>query len=104
MDQAMQLEIRVSRKAWLALALLALMSGLVWAGIWQYTPDGKLHVTVYDVGQGDAIFLRTPTGVRVLVDGGPDQEVLKKVGEELPFFDRRIDLVVLTHPHADHIA
>jgi len=100
----MQLEIRVSRKAWLALALLALMSGLVWAGIWQYTPDGKLHVTVYDVGQGDAIFLRTPTGVRVLVDGGPDQEVLKKVGEELPFFDRRIDLVVLTHPHADHIA
>jgi len=58
---------------------------------------------VFDVGQGDAIFVRTPGHYDILIDGGPDNEVVYKLGEYLPFYDREIDLMVLTHPHADHV-
>lgn len=66
-------------------------------------PDGKLHICVLDVGQGDAILIRTPLGKNIVVDGGPENTVLQKLGEHLGFFDRTIDLVILTHPHSDHI-
>jgi competence protein ComEC len=68
-------------------------------------PDGHLHLTVLDIGQGDAILVETPTGATMLVDGGPDPELtLRRLGANLPFFARRIDLLVLTHPHQDHVA
>lgn len=60
-------------------------------------------VDILDVGQGDAILLTTAEGNRILVDGGPGLKVLEELGEIMPFFWNRIDLVVLTHPHADHI-
>ena len=75
-------------------------------GIWSVSfrlPDSKLHVKVLSVGQGDSIFIRTPSGYKILVDGGPDDKVLPLLGEELPFYDRTLDLVVATHPQADHI-
>lgn len=65
--------------------------------------DGQLHVYFLDVGQGDAIFIKTPAGRQILVDGGPDGTVLRRLGEVMPFYDRSIDLVVLTHPDADHL-
>ncbi|MDD5040372.1 MAG: MBL fold metallo-hydrolase [Patescibacteria group bacterium] len=61
-----------------------------------------LRVTFFDVGQGDSIFVQTPSGDSILVDGGPDAGVLPKIGNALPFYDHTIDLVVLTHEHADH--
>jgi competence protein ComEC len=65
---------------------------------------GKLHVTFLDVGQGDAIFIRTPSGKQVLIDGGPsDTALLSQLGRRMPFWDRSIDLVLLTHPEADHV-
>ena len=66
-------------------------------------PHGRLVVDFLDVRQGDSILLSLPTGERVLVDGGPEQKVLEELGEVMPFLDRRIDLMVLTHPHADHV-
>ena len=75
-------------------------------GIWSVSfrlPDSKLHVKVLSVGQGDSIFIRTPSGYKILVDGGPDDKVLPLLGEELPFYDKSLDLVVATHPQADHI-
>src|ERR1035437_4233760 len=65
--------------------------------------DGKLHLVVCDVGQGDAIFVRTPNGSDVLIDGGPDDSVLNCLSKHMPFWDRTIELMVLTHPHADHL-
>ena len=65
--------------------------------------DGKLHVVFCDVGQGDAIFIKTPTGSKILIDGGPDESVLKCLSKHMLFFDRKIDVVMLTHPHADHL-
>ncbi len=60
-------------------------------------------ITVLDVGQGDAILLRLPHSQEVLIDGGPDASVHEKLGKHLPFLDRSIDMVILTHPDGDHI-
>lgn len=65
--------------------------------------DGRLKIYFLDVGQGDAIFIESPTGNQVLVDGGPDSQVVAELASVMPFDDRSIDLVVLTHPDADHI-
>lgn len=62
-----------------------------------------LKVYFFDVGQGDSIFIKTPEGKDILIDGGPDSTVLEKLAEVMPFWDRYIDIVVLTHPHQDHI-
>ncbi len=67
-------------------------------------PDDNLHVSFLDVGQGDAILIQTPAHQDILVDGGPDpRELNLELGRKMPFWDRTIDLVVLTHPHADHL-
>lgn len=66
-------------------------------------PDGKLHIIFCDVGQGDAAYIRFPDGRDMLVDGGPNNKVLGCLGKHMPFWDRTIDLVVLTHPEKDHM-
>ena len=71
-------------------------------GIWQFLPDGRLHIVFCDVGQGDAIYLRMPNQADVLVDGGPDNSVLSCLGKYMPFYDHTLDMVVLTHPQKDH--
>jgi len=68
-------------------------------------PDGRLHVVVLDIGQGDAILLQGPNGGRALVDGGPDPDrLISLLDQRIPAWDRRLDMVVLTHPHEDHVA
>jgi competence protein ComEC len=86
-----------------ALSGLILLNLTAWLAIMQL-PDGKLHVTFLDVGQGDAILIETPTGAQILIDGGPDGSILlSELGRQIPFWDRSLDLVVLTHPDADHL-
>jgi len=67
-------------------------------------PDGKLHLVFCDVGQGDAAYIRTPSNADLLIDGGPDDKVLSCLGRHMPFYDRTIDVVVLSHPQKDHIS
>jgi competence protein ComEC len=68
-------------------------------------PDGRLHLLMLDVGQGDALLVRTPSGASLLVDGGPDPDLaVRRLGLALPFWDRSLDAVLLTHPHEDHVA
>ncbi|MCX6745317.1 MAG: ComEC/Rec2 family competence protein, partial [Candidatus Parcubacteria bacterium] len=64
----------------------------------------KLEVDFLDVGQGDAILIKTPYEQNILIDGGPSSKVLSELGKNLAFFDKKIDLVILTHPHSDHVA
>lgn len=74
---------------------------------WQYSSaagSGELQVVFFDIGQGDAIFINTPYDQQILIDGGPDDTVLQKLGEYMPFYDRDLDLIILTHPHADHVS
>jgi competence protein ComEC len=67
-------------------------------------PDDKLRVSFLDVGQGDAILIQKGNQ-QVLVDGGPSPQALTlELGDRMPFWDRTIELVVLTHPHSDHLA
>lgn len=70
--------------------------------IWQI-PDENFHAYFLNVGQGDSILIKTPENHQILVDGGPKNYVFQELDRVMPFFDKTIDLVVLTHPHADHI-
>jgi competence protein ComEC len=62
-----------------------------------------LVVHFLDVGQGDGILMQTPARHTILIDGGPDNTVLTRLGETMPWWNRTIDLLVLTHPDADHV-
>lgn len=64
----------------------------------------ELRVSYLNVGQGDAILIQGPTGVDLLVDGGRDRSVLRELPKEMGILDRSIDVVVATHPDADHIS
>lgn len=67
-------------------------------------PDDKLHVSFLDVGEGDAVLISKGSR-QVLVDGGPSPQAISlELGEKMPYWDRTIDLLVLTHPHNDHMA
>ena len=66
-------------------------------------PRGTVRVSFLDVGQGDSIYIRTPDDYFILVDGGPSVSILEELAEVVPRYNRRIDLILITHPHADHI-
>ncbi|MFH1537291.1 MAG: MBL fold metallo-hydrolase [Patescibacteria group bacterium] len=63
-----------------------------------------LEIYYFDVGQGDAVLIRTPENQDILIDSGPDDKIVYHLGNTLPFWDRDIELLILTHPHEDHVA
>ena len=71
---------------------------------WQNNPGNDLEIIFLNVGQGDAILIKTPDDQQILVDGGPDKRVINELSNNMPFYDHDLDLVILTHPHADHVA
>ncbi|HYX10809.1 MAG TPA: ComEC/Rec2 family competence protein [Candidatus Acidoferrum sp.] len=86
-----------------ALALVIAVGGLGLAAA--HRADGTTRITVLDVGQGDSILVEGGRGGRMLIDGGPDPDrLLVELDRRLPPWDRRIDILVLTHPHEDHVA
>ncbi len=68
-----------------------------------HTTNQHLVVRFLDVGQGDAIHIQTPDGYEMLIDGGATSQVLRQLAEDRNFFDKRIDILVATHPDMDHI-
>ncbi len=66
-------------------------------------PDGKNHLYFFDVGQGDSALFVTEENHQILVDGGQDSSLMESLSQVVPFFDRSLDLVILSHPHADHM-
>jgi competence protein ComEC len=88
----------------LLLGGMAAVALLVWL-VALSLPDGRLHVAFLDVGQGDAILVTLPDGQRLLVDGGPSAVQLNwRLGQQMPFWERTLALVVNTHPDTDHLA
>jgi len=75
---------------------------LLWVAVGEAN-NQNLRVTFLNVGQGDAILIRTPTQENILIDGGPDDSVITELGKNLPLWDRELDLVIATHHDADHI-
>mgnify|MGYP001585620320 CR=1 FL=1 len=80
--------------------LLVLILFAVWVAVFSL-PDQNLHLVACDVGQGDAI-LATYGNIQILTDGGANNKVLDCLGRHMPFWDRTIELVILTHPDRDH--
>ncbi|MDP3982642.1 MAG: MBL fold metallo-hydrolase [bacterium] len=67
------------------------------------SPNNEARIIFCDVGQGDGIYLDLPNNVDVVIDGGPNNKILECLGKYMPFWDREIEIVVLTHPQADHL-
>lgn len=87
--------------------LFLLISSAVLIGLFFYQTiefsDKKLHLVFCDIGQGDAIYIRTPDGDDILIDGGPNEKVLDCLASNMPIWDRKIEAIYLTHPDADHL-
>ncbi|MFH1584948.1 MAG: ComEC/Rec2 family competence protein [Patescibacteria group bacterium] len=82
-----------------------LLLGAAAFSLWGEIADRQyLQVHFLDMGQGDAILIQTPQGHDILIDGGPDEKVLEKLGKEMAPWNRDIELMVLTHGEADHIS
>lgn len=98
-------------KNWFQLTLLYIVIAssvaLAWMAYEQVpTTAGEMAPLVLaflDVGQGDAIFIQSPTGTQVLIDGGINRDVLAELALVMPFFDHSLDVVIATHPDKDHI-
>lgn len=86
--------------------LIGFLSVALAIGLWVYQlgkySDGLLHVVFCDVGQGDAVLIRGPSGKTILFDAGPGDKVLSCLNDHMPFWDRVLSLVIVSHPHADH--
>lgn len=95
---------RVPYPALVLLALVLAVANLAaFAFLFRPEPPPRLTVSFLDVGQGDAILVEGPTGIQMLVDGGKDRSVLRRLPGVMGPLDRTIDIVVATHPDADHI-
>lgn len=87
---------------WLLLPLLVI--AVLICSVAFTMPDDELHVSFLDVGEGDAILVQKGNQ-QILIDGGPGpQAVNTELGGQMPFWDKTIDMVVLTHPHNDHLS
>lgn len=83
------------------LFVLALITATIWS-VYFSQPDEKLNIYFFDVGQGDAELIQKANW-QILVDGGPDDIVIERISNVMPIDDRKIETIIITHPHADHI-
>jgi competence protein ComEC len=79
--------------------ILVLIAISVWFAA--FSVDNKLHIVACNVGQGDAILIQK-NPIQILIDGGPNKSVLDCLGKHIPFWDRKIELVISTHADKDH--
>lgn len=91
------------RVPWILLIVLGLSSFCIVYIAIREDRSGLLTVSFLDIGQGDAIFIDAPNGNQMLLDGGPGQIVVRKLGEAMPFYDRSIDVLMASHADQDHI-
>lgn len=98
------MEFKSHKKIYLGLGVLALLGVAGWFFLgWLKTYQQTTYVTFLNVGQGDAILISEGSN-QILIDGGRNgQELLSKIGRQIPFWDRTIEVVIATHPDADHI-
>jgi len=83
--------------------LLFFLNVICWKEVFALTSNNNLKVDFLDVGQGDSVFIETPEMHQILIDGGPNSSLLGKLSSLMPFWDKSLDLVILTHPEKDHM-
>ena len=93
------------KRHWRAIVLASLVAGngLIWLLAWQLARPQPLVLAFLDVGQGDAIYIEAPNGNQLLIDAGGGKQILPALAGVMPFYDRSLDVVLATHPDADHI-
>ncbi|MDO9231286.1 MAG: ComEC/Rec2 family competence protein [bacterium] len=92
-----------SKKYFYYILLFLLLISLILAGVIWHSQNQKLKIIFFDVGQGDAIMISLGQN-QILIDGGPSgQKEMEKLGKYIPFWDRKIEIVIATHPDQDHI-
>src|SRR3989344_6286481 len=92
-----------SRLTGIVILVLLCVVAIIWYAALREDRRGLLTVSFLDVGQGDSIFIQAPSGRQVLIDGGANTGVLRELARVVPWYDRSIDVVIPTHPDADHI-
>ena len=86
-----------------AIFVLLCLTVCIWYAALREDRRGQLTVSFLNIGQGDSIFIDSPSGRQVLIDGGPNGSVIRELAQVMPWYDRTIDLVIPTHPDADHV-
>lgn len=94
---------RIFQKVFFFFGLVVLAHLFVLFSETRTVSDDEMHIWFFDIGQGDA-FLIQVGNEQVLIDGGPGNEIVEYLGMVMPFWDRNIEYMVNTHPHADHVA
>lgn len=85
----------------LTFALIFLALGILF--IIESQRTGKLRLIFCDVGQGDGILIVTSDNKQIVVDGGPGTRIVDCLGKKMPFWDRTIEMMILTHAQKDHM-
>lgn len=91
------------RAIYIFIAFLFVLNIFAWQEVFYLSQNHNLKVSFLDVGQGDSAFIETPERHQILIDGGPSSAVVGKIAGRMPFWDRTLDLVILTHPEKDHM-
>ncbi|MSU55083.1 MAG: MBL fold metallo-hydrolase [Candidatus Taylorbacteria bacterium] len=77
---------------------------LIWYAVFREDRHGILTIAFLDIGQGDAIFVESPSGNQMLIDGGPPSgALLREIGKMMPFYDHSIDMIMVSNPDKDHL-
>lgn len=86
------------------LGILLVATVTLWGIVFREERGGVLTVAFLNIGQGDAIYIEAPNGRQMLVDGGPTRAVLSELSKVMPWYDRSIDVLLVTNPDKDHMA
>jgi len=95
-----KIQLNIYILCWLAIAGFLFLVSIYYL----YCSSRPSRLVMLNVGQGDAFLLDWPRyHLQILIDGGPGRKVLPELGQSLPFYDQRVETVILTHPHQDHL-
>jgi len=83
--------------------VLFLLNVFAWQEVFALAGNNNLQVYFLNVGQGDSAFVKTPENHQIVIDGGPDLSASGKISNLMPFWDKTIDVIVLSHPEKDHM-
>lgn len=92
------------KKYWrpIIVGLLLFATIFIWQAVLHETPSKILTVAFLNIGQGDSIYIESPTHQRMIIDGGPDATMLSEIGKLMPWYDHYIDAIMITNPDIDH--
>ncbi|MBU0648314.1 hypothetical protein KJ855_03995 [Patescibacteria group bacterium] len=85
------------------LLVLVFLNIVCWSHYYLHRQTPKNTITFFDIGQGDSFLIQTRHNTQILIDGGPDNTILSHLSDSIPFYDKTIELSILTHPHEDHL-